>query len=176
MCYITSKFKLPFIKHFTFRGKSDLNTTAYSTRASNVFNMDSFCRTLLFTTSLCLTFACQSSIDRVRNALTSAPDWYTNKQSEIVGEGYPDLICRADVIESLTAFEQELEFDKDLFDKRVKVLAIFAKKIDTTRSDGTINRARELLHVVENNNQTSVWSTEELDRLKDLLESLPEPS
>lgn len=171
-----SEIKSSFITQFICRGKSDLNTTAYSKSASNFVNMDSFCRTLLFTTSLCITVACQSSIDRVRNALTSAPDWYTNKQSEIVGEGYPDLICRADVIESLTAFEQELEFDKDLFDKRVKVLAIFAKKIDTKSSDGAIDRAKELLNFVENNNQTSVWSTEELNRLKDLLESLPEPS
>lgn len=39
----------------------------------------------------CLVASCATSVDRVRNAAESVPDWYDDARTEIRGEGYPEL-------------------------------------------------------------------------------------
>ncbi len=139
--------------------------------------MASIYKILLITTGLCLACSCQSSIERVRGALTSAPDWYTSKRDEIAGEGYPALICRANEIETIASFQQESIFEEALLEKRISFLTKFSSLIDETDNHNKLVQARSLLSSLQNELEESrIWTQDELNDLTELLDSLPDPS
>lgn len=139
--------------------------------------MVSAIKILLVTTGLCLAFACQSSFERVRGALSAAPDWYTDKRDEIAGEGYPLLICRAREVETIASFQQELLFEEALLDQRIDFLQHFSSLIERERADNGLAKARQLLSsLAEEKANTNIWTQHELEELTALLNSLPDPS
>ena len=139
--------------------------------------MVSTTKILLITTGLCLAFACQSSIERVRGALSAAPDWYTDKRDEIAGEGYPPLICRAREVETIASFQQELIFEEDLLDQRIDFLQKFSSLIEQESSDNGLGYARKMLSsLTDEKADSTIWTQDELDDLTALLKSLPDPS
>lgn len=139
--------------------------------------MASTFRIILIATGLCLAYSCQSSIERVRGALTSAPDWYTNKRDEIAGEGYPALICRANELETFASFQQESIFEEALLEKRIGFLEKFSELIKETDHNNKLVEAKTLLTSLENQPEESIiWTEDELNDLTELLDSLPDPS
>lgn len=139
--------------------------------------MASTTKILLITIGLCLATACQSSIERVKGALSTAPEWYTSKRNEIAGEGYPDLICRANEFETILVLQPNPIFEKTLLDIQYELLKKFASLIEEDRSDDSLVRAKKVLSALQEDiESTSIWTQDELDEITKLLDSLPAPS